>query len=998
MRSSLRAWIADADTRHSVAMFGLPETLAVVAYQDGRLLDLYTSLVGELFDLLRAENVEDPRDWATVANGLSLVGSELQGHTQSDAFFFSSAAYYLGGLSASAYLTMRRANPGHWEIDSFRACYDLLARPFQIQSEVVSSLLSGLAEGTADEISGVALVAAAAADAALQLGPEQWVSARVLRSLIGSFGRRNVRTVLPDGDAQLWTPLVGSFLSRRPPVWDFFPSQIEAIKAGLLGSNKTFSIQMPTGAGKTALTETLIYGHLIERPGDLAVLLVPYRSLARELRASLGKRLDDVGFPSRTVYGGTVPTPEETQNLDAVRAIIATPEAMAGLIGSAPAIIERISLVVCDEGHLLDSTGRGVGLELLLARFRARADAAPRMVFVSAVVPNIDEINAWLGGDDDTVVRSDFQPAGADYAVLRPTGGAGRQRHLALEMRAPTATNLPTRTLPDFLSARDFEYLNPATGRRNTYTFESFKTQAIAAARRALPLGTVAVFARTKTGTQGVISLAGELASQLQHDLPLPRPVDHTTDPDRLGEISQYLTTEYGTAWVGTAALAAGAVVHHGDIPQETREVLEEVLVAEKVRMVLCTSTLAEGVNLPIRTLVVYTTHMQTSAGAVPMLAREIRNLVGRAGRPGSSTKGLVLCANEKDWDVVTRIADGAPGERVEGALLNLITRLIRALAVNNTQLSNAILEANSQLLPLTDGIDATLIELLSDDLGVEEFRLIAAELASSTYAHRQADNQQRLALENVFSLRADRLAALRPSGRASWASGTGVRARLIDSIADALAPAFGGWQSVEDATDVQMLDTLLAWAWTQPDFAEALRDAYPDVELVGTEQLPPRADLLEQLRLWLNGNTFAEMSAVTSRDVDRLLRIHTGVISYALATLVEQAVAVLGQIFADVDGGLSPTVAALPDFIRNGVSTLRARELATSIRHRRAAHLLGQDSAMSAPENALSSARDIARTLLFEDTARWSDVLGPFVFARTVLDLGPSAPHSTST
>lgn len=56
--------------------------------------------------------------------------------------------------------------------------------------------------------------------------------------------------------------------------------------------------------------------------------------------------------------------------------------------------------------------------------------------------------------------------------------------------------------------------------------------------------------------------------------------------------------------------------------------------------------------------------------------------------------------------------------------------------------------------------------------------------------------------------------------------------------------------------------------------------------------------------------------------------------------------------------------------------------------------HLLGQYSAMLAPENADNSARDIARALIFEDTVAWSDVLGPFVFARTVLDLEPPAPQ----
>jgi hypothetical protein len=967
-----------------------------LAYQDGRLLDLYSSLVGELFDLLRASEVPDERDWATLGNGLALVASQLRGRTQADAFFYSASAFYLGGLSASAYLTMRRADPRYWDLDTFRACYDLLARPAQVRSNQVAGMLAALAAGDSNQIRAARDAARRDAAQALQLGPDEWVSARVLVALLDRFERSNIRAVLPRGDAPRWTPLVTSLLERRPAVWDFFPSQIEAIEAGLLGTDQTYSMQMPTGAGKTALTEMLIYDHLTERPDDVAALLGPYRSLARELRTSMGKRLTQMGFAARTVYGGTVPTPEETQDLDSIRAVIATPEAFMGLLGSVPEFADRITLLVCDEGHLLDSDGRGVGLELLLARFRARSTSTPRMVFVSAVVPNIEEINAWLGGTDETVVRSEFRPAAAEYSVLRPNGSTGRKLRLALELRAQAGTNLPTHRIPDFLSADDFEYFNEPTKRDRTYNFDSYKTQAIAAARKALPLGTVAVFTRPKRGTQGVIALAEELADQLEVPLSLPTPSQFATNVGLLADIGDYLTTEYGASWVGTTALVAGAVVHHGDIPQETRDAFEEILVAGNVRMVLCTSTLAEGVNLPIRTLVVYTTQIQTSEGtAVPMLSREIRNLVGRAGRPGSSTKGLVICINENQWDVMAKVADGAPAEPVEGALLKNIEQLVRALSANNRTLTNAALEATSWLFPLVDGIDATLIELLRDDMGDDEFRRIAASLASSTYAWRRTQNDERAVLEKVFALRASRLSELRTSGRVAWASGTGVKVRLLDSVADSLAPAFDRWRTVEDPADAELLEVLLAWAWRQPDFGVALRDAYPDRELIPPDRLPDPADLLQQLRLWLAGNSFAEMSQITTRDVNRLLRIHTGALSYAFSTLVEQAVVVLGQLFSDLEPGLSPTVAMLPDYIRYGVTSLAARNLmADGARHRRAANLLGADPAMADPSNVLLPAREIARTVFQENPGQWRSDLGVFVYERTARDLGITLPQ----
>jgi Lhr-like helicase len=112
-----------------------------------------------------------------------------------------------------------------------------------------------------------------------------------------------------------------------------------------------------------------------------------------------------------------------------------------GLLGADSSFFSRISLVICDEGHLLDGGARGVGLELLLARMRSREGGSPRFVFVSAIVPNIEEINAWLGGSADSVVRSDYRPALAEFAVLRGSG-SGSERAISLEMH-------PHETQPD---------------------------------------------------------------------------------------------------------------------------------------------------------------------------------------------------------------------------------------------------------------------------------------------------------------------------------------------------------------------------------------------------------------------------------------------------------------------------------------------------------------------------------------------------------------------
>jgi helicase len=991
VRQTLRSWIADADTRQNVELFRLQSHIPGLSYQDGREFDLYLSLVGEMFDLLR-DPPDDPRDWATLANAFTQAGGQFDGAARRDAFLMAAAAFYTGGFSASAYVAMRQVRSDGWPTDTHRACYDFLARPYRLTSERVTSLVAALARGDLDSIAQTRTSSAETATQALHIGPEEWVAERIYSSLVDRFSRTNLRAVLPDGGSQRWNPLVESLLGRTRPVWDFFPSQITAIEAGLLTGTESFSMQMPTGAGKTALTETLLFNHLTDRPGELAALLVPYRALARELRGSIGSRLTKLGLPTRTVYGGTVPTYDEAQGLDELRVIIATPEAFTGLLGSAPELLSRISLVVCDEGHLLDQPGRGVGLELLLARFRGRTDNPPRTVFVSAIVPNIEEINAWLGGSEQSVARSNFRPAEAEYAVLRPSG-RGASARAGLEMQS-IDSSLEAHTLPDFLSPADFRFDNPATHRTNNFPHESYKTQAIAAARKALVLGTVAVFSTMKRGDQGVIGLAEELLRQLDRGIPLPKPIDHVMETAGIDVVADYLGREFGADWVGTRCLEVGAVVHHGDLPQETREAVEELLAAAQVRMVLCTSTLAEGVNMPIRTLVLYTIRRQSRTGAESMLARDIRNLVGRAGRAGSSTKGLVILANDSQWEDLQPVVTGEPGESVHGFLRRIVEALQRTVD-DGTRLTNAFLEGNAVLHSMTDGIDATLLELLSDELGDAEFREIAAGLAFHTFASQQLDRRAQTLLADVFTLRAQRLIGLRETDRLGWVRETGARPRLVDSIIAELVPLLDHWDIVESPLAPDLIDAFLDWAYRQGDFRRELQEGFPTNEQVPPLNVPAPADVRDLIIRWLAGDSFAQMAAVTGREVDVVLRIYGSVISYSFATLVEQAVAVMQSYFRDADAPIAEAVANLPEYLRHGVSTEPARMLmAGGLRHRRAAVLLGGHAAMNAEENFMLEPRDIARNVITGEEG-WREALGDFVFNRTLADLG-AGPEAT--
>jgi helicase len=812
------------------------------------------------------------------------------------------------------------------------------------------------------------------------------VPARLYDQLMRRFANVNLRAVLPARPAGFWDGLVDSLITRTPSTWEFFPSQIQAIQGNLLADGVGFTLQMPTGSGKTTLCETLLFDHLQRHPNDAAVLLVPYRSLASELRNSLVRRLNGLGISSRCAYGGTVPSGDEVQDLNETRLLVATPEALSGLLSADHEFLRRISLVICDEGHLLGARGsRGIGLELLLARLKGRDIGAPRFVFISAIVPNVEEINAWLGGTNDSIIRSEYRPALAEFGVLRERGVDHAIVNLEVHPHLPEAIRF---TVGSFLSRPDFRYLNPASGRLRTLQFTSIKRRAVAAARKALPMGTAVVFAANKRGDQGAVGIAEELLEQLSYPLGLPAPSGFT-NAERLAVAVDYLRREFGEQWIGTRALAAAAVLHHGDIPQETREILEELLRRAQVKFAICTTTLAEGVNLPIRTLVLYSVLRRLSDGALdPLLSRDIKNLVGRAGRAGATTKGLVICANPEQWPAVERVALEQPGENLVSALRDLLDRLQRLLAVRNIVLTNENLEASPGLHTLIDGIDSTLIDLASEEVTEERLVQLAVELADQTFAARSANPLSQAVLRSVFQLRATRVANIRAAGRLGWIRETGARMRMIQTVETDLLNQFAAWETLDNPTDEQFVNVILQWAWDHGYLADDIRKAYrleAKADLAGA-----RDSFFVLVRRWLMGDTFAEIAVATATAVDDTLAIYTGAISYGLQTIVEQGISLLSKLLESRGRVLAESVRSFPEYLRFGAPTVGACVLSKAgIRHRRAAILLGSTQEVSLTVGAARAILfNTIRQLLQTDEVGWRERLGTLMYENTIADV----------
>ncbi len=227
----------------------------------------------------------------------------------------------------------------------------------------------------------------ARAKAGLHDDPRKFISATLATVALRRFAQtniwKNLQEFVVSSDPNLWRPFF--FNSRSFAMWELLPSQITALRSGLLSADdQAVSLQMPTSAGKTSLCEILIFNEVKGRARRV-LFLVPFRALAAEIATGMSGRLEAAGIKIIASYGGNLPTRSETTSLETADVLIVTPEKFSALAQVVPGLESEFETVICDEGHLIDDNSRGLPYELLLTKLRSRPGGKQRkMISISS--------------------------------------------------------------------------------------------------------------------------------------------------------------------------------------------------------------------------------------------------------------------------------------------------------------------------------------------------------------------------------------------------------------------------------------------------------------------------------------------------------------------------------------------------------------------------------------------------------------------------------------
>jgi helicase len=366
---------------------------------------------------------------------------------------------------------------------------------------------------------------------------------------------------------------------RAEGIEELYPPQAEAVPPALAGSNLVLSI--PTASGKSLVAYLAILQAVLK--GGKALYIVPLKALASEKYDDLS-RFEDLGIKVGESTGDYDAIDPRLSKYDVV---VATSEKVDSLLRHRTKWLRQISVVVADEVHLINDPDRGPTLEVILVKFRT-FNPDSQLIALSATIRNCSELAEWL---DAKLVVSEWRPVPLKEGVYSDG--------------EVFFTDNSRREIP--------EGENP---------IHSMVSSTIEAGGQCL------VFVNTRRSTE---SLASELGSVVRKLMPGKKQL--------LSEASKRLVGDQEEPTMVGARLARcvknGCAFHHAGLSGPHRKFVESSFRNGDIGAIVATPTLAAGINLPARTVIVRDVRrFDSNIGytAVPVL--EVRQMCGRAGRP----------------------------------------------------------------------------------------------------------------------------------------------------------------------------------------------------------------------------------------------------------------------------------------------------------------------------------------------------------------------------
>jgi helicase len=416
-------------------------------------------------------------------------------------------------------------------------------------------------------------------------------------------------------------------------VAELYPPQEEAIKTGAL-EGRNLVLASPTASGKTLVAELCALRHILEKNGK-TMYLTPLRALASEKFEEFKKYASIVKTDGKRVRIGISTGDYDSTDswLERYDIIITTNEKADSLLRHRAKWMEEISLVVADEVHLLNDAERGPTLEVVLARLM-EINPDIQVLALSATIGNVQEIAEWLNAG---YVTMEWRPVNLKEGVLLND---------EIQYKDGDSHKIEKKTRDGTINLA----LNTVKSGGQALVFASTRKSSVALAKK----------------------IAGEIDKVLSK--PIKRALEH--DANKILAAGERTRLSESLAEI----VRLGTAFHHAGLGGGHRKVIEDSFRQGRIKVLTATPTLAFGVNLPARTVVVQDyKRYEPGYGFYPISVLEYKQMAGRAGRPKYDKNGeailIAKTADEADYLVENYIL--ARPERIWSRLA--VERILRS-------------------------------------------------------------------------------------------------------------------------------------------------------------------------------------------------------------------------------------------------------------------------------------------------------------------------------
>ncbi|MCL2296246.1 MAG: DEAD/DEAH box helicase [Methanomassiliicoccaceae archaeon] len=364
---------------------------------------------------------------------------------------------------------------------------------------------------------------------------------------------------------------------------ELYPSQAEAMPIAISGRNLIAA--MPTASGKSLVGYIPAVDTVLRKKGKV-LYIVPLKALASEKKDDLDK-FSELGVK---VMMSTGDLDSDDGRLSDSDIIVATSEKVDSMMRHGSKWIDEVRLVIADEIHLIHDPGRGPTLEVILTKLMLK-NRDTQFIALSATISNAVDLAQWLSAE---LAISDWRPT-----LLKE--GVYYNGEITFD---------------------DFSSLEVPQSKDNIWDMiEQVVKEG----------GQCMVFVNTRRSTESLAVKYSEKMKAFAGRELSEKEIDALEGDAETTSVGKKLS----------ACVKCGMAFHNAGLTYKQRKYVEDNFRNGSIKCIVATPTLAAGINLPARRVIVRDTYrFESNAGNVPISVMEVKQMCGRAGRPGYDPYG----------------------------------------------------------------------------------------------------------------------------------------------------------------------------------------------------------------------------------------------------------------------------------------------------------------------------------------------------------------------